>query len=163
MCYYHKNTRKQHFGRHTVFAQQQYLLCKGNTIDFVQSIMFYEEICILIRMDCLLRNGYLRTKQTAGCKYAILGKYIVIFFLLPQDGYTLQKGREGDTSGQSLLLFFQVSYTPPCVTAVTVLASQKVEIDNRWINPKSALDCYALMKPSFCLFRYFSVTMEPFR
>ena len=29
------------------------------------------------------------------------------------------------------------------------------------INPKS-LDCYALMKPSFChLFRHFSVTMEP--
>ena len=35
-------------------------------------------------MDCLLRNGYLRTKQTAGCKYAILGKYLVIFFHCPK-------------------------------------------------------------------------------
>ena len=29
-------------------------------------------------------------------------------------------------------------------------------------NPNHSLDCYALMKPSFChLFRHFSVTMEP--
>ena len=30
------------------------------------------------------------------------------------------------------------------------------------LTPNRSLDCYALMKPSFChLFRYFSVTMEP--
>ena len=30
------------------------------------------------------------------------------------------------------------------------------------LNPNRSLDCYALMKPSFChLFRLFSVTMEP--
>ena len=32
------------------------------------------------------------------------------------------------------------------------------------LNPNRSLNCYALMKPSFCpLFRYFSITMEPFR
>ena len=51
-------------------------------------------------------------------------------FLLPQDGYAIQKGRDGDTSGQSLLLFFQVSYTPPCVTPVTTVTPYCLTLKN---------------------------------
>jgi hypothetical protein len=58
--------------------------------------------------------------------------------------------------------YFSANYSP-LSHFISHLVRRMLYLRNRkTFNPNRSLDCYALMKPSFChLFRYFSVTMDP--